>query len=286
MMHRGEVGRRVVRVAAGAVGVVLVGSWAAPASAAVEVPAPVTQWFATAGPAAVRDAAAGDPELVPGLVPGAGAADVSFGRIVPVVRIDVPGYDLVSGTVSGPTDHAHTATASSTWCARTVVGGTPLDVLTCAVDADGAVSWESTSQVAFLGADDLAAEGLFQQPGLFAVSASQVVALDDRAAADVPEPVGYDEFVGALARRAAQVRAVGDDASSGGAQAPSLFAASDADIAAWDVRVREAVAAHDASDGGALWTVLVGVGVGACLVALAAVLWSRRRRSGVRVAAA
>jgi len=98
--------------------------------------------------------------------------------------------------------------------------------------------------------------------------------------------VGYDEFVGALARRAAQVRAVGDDASSGGAQAPSLFAASDADIAAWDVRVREAVAAHDASDGGALWTVLVGVGVGACLVALAAVLWSRRRRSGVRVAAA
>ncbi|MCR6688255.1 hypothetical protein [Cellulomonas sp.] len=226
----------------------------------------VTAWFATAGADAVRDADAGDPGFVEGLDT---ARTVTFGEPVPVSTIAVPGYDLAAAAPDGPTDYASTVSPTGSWCARVVLDQVPRDLAVCVTVADdGTVAWESTEQLRFLGdKESLGASALFHQRGTYGITATEVLALDDAAADQIGESAPFDEFVEALARRAAEVRLLGDDVVGG---APALLAAPSDE---WDAQVK---AALDDRAAGFSWAWLAA-GVTGLLAGAAAVAVVRHR---------
>jgi len=244
---------------------------AAPAAAAEDAPAPVAAWFVDEGARQVEGIAHTDAEFVPAVTAG---ATVTFGAVVPQLVVDPPGYDLGDGTVTGPTDYASTASLSGEWCAQVVADGVTHDVVLCASESGDGAEFTGMDQVGLVPAGrELPSRLLRWQGGWFGVTPDQVTALDERALVDVPTPVGYEEFVTAVARRAAEYALVGDGTTGGGA--PPLFSSDEAQRAAWEQEIQQA---REASGGWPTWALwLIGGAVVVVGVAGASVVSGRRR---------
>lgn len=268
---RNSVGRQVVRTAAvvAVIGGHVVGA-ALPASAE-NPPDGVTSWFATQAAREVEGVARTDPGFVPAVE---GGATVTFGAIAPKVVVNPPGYDLGDDTATGPTDYASTASLSGEWCAQVVADGVTHDVVLCASESGDGAEFTGMDQLGLVPAGrELPSRLLRWQGGWFGVTPDQVTALDERALVDVPTPVGYEEFVTAVARRAAEYALVGDGTTGGGA--PPLFSSDEAQRAAWEQEIQQA---REASGGWPTWALwLIGGAVVVVGVAGASVVSGRRR---------
>ena len=271
--NRGSRGRVGVRLAAGAVvGLAVVGGIAVATSRPSRtdgVPAAVAAWFTDEGAGHV------DAGLVPVVD---GDTVVTFGPVVPHVVVGLPGYDLGDDTVTGSTDYASTAELSGEWCAQVVADGVAQDAVLCAVESGGGATFTGLTQVDLVPSGrELPSRLLHWQGGWFGVTPDEVAALDERALVDVPTPVGYEEFVTAAARRAAEYALVLDDSSGG--TGPSLFSPDEAELAAWELQVQQA---RDASRGLPAWTwwLVGGVAVVGGVAGASVVSGRRRARTG------
>lgn len=248
---------------------------AAPAAAAEDAPAPVAAWFVDEGARQVEGIAHTDAEFVPAVTAG---ATVTFGAVVPQLVVDPPGYDLGDGTVTGPTDYASTASLSGEWCAQVVADGAAQDVVLCASESGDGAEFTGMDQLGLVPSGrELPSRLLHWQGGWFGVTPDEVTALTGRALVAVPTPVGYEAFVTAVARRAAEYALIGDGTSGGGA--PPLFSPDEAELAAWELQVQQA---RDASGGLPAWAwwLIGGVVVVGGVAGAGVVSGRRRARTG------